>query len=60
MSREQVSGDRTESFAEKARVAADDHARALRFLRGDIAGNAGDCAADVGESKFLGHDGAPS
>ena len=49
-----------ESLAKESRIASDDNARALRFLRTDISGDTGDRAADIFEGKFLGHHCAPS
>ena len=57
---EDVRGDRAESFAQKTGIAADDDFRAGRFFRDDVARNAGHSAADIGKSKLLRNDGAPS
>ena len=46
-------------FAEKTRIAPDDE-RGIRVLLRDITCDAGNCAAHIGESKFLGDNRAPA
>ena len=38
----------------------DDHARAGGLLRDYVAGDSGHGAADIGEGKFVRHDGSPA
>ena len=58
--RQDFRGHRAERFPEKARIASHDHPRALRLLRGDIAGDPAYGAPHVGECEFFRHHCPPT
>ena len=55
-----IGGNRAESFAEEARIAADDYPSSIRFLRRHVARDAVYRPMNIGGGKFFGHHGSPS
>ena len=60
MGRENVRRHRAKCLTQKTRIAANNDARGLRFLRNHVTGDSMHRAAHIGEGKLLRNDGAPS